>query len=286
MIGDQQSATLGLQVLPQNVKVTYGTGCFMMKNTGPAVEFKEGLLSTVNLQLGAGEAPVYGLESAVESGAAVLNFFRDELGLIEPFEAGDAKLLSLIQNKALFFHGNKALQGDAPEAPRGVEQDIFAGQTLLVPSLNSTLFSPFWKSGVQGELSGLSFSAGPTQIYAAGLESFCFRIKQCLDVMDLAPATDIIIDGGVSQNEYLAHFQANLLRKDLQRIADVDGTMRGVFLGCLAFLNRKAFARVMQRGLSGTLIRATPDKSVQQILRGKFARFDQRVRALVQTEHK
>ena len=281
MIGDQQSATLGLQVLPGHIKITYGTGCFLMKNTGHQIEHRNGLLSTVNLQLGVDEKPVYGLESAVESGAAILNFFRERLDLIEDYKSADAQILQKIQNKSAFFYQNEHIQSESDSESGPLDRDIFANETLLVPSLNSTLFSPFWESGIQGQISNLNFSVGKTEIYAATLESFCFRIKQCLDVMELSPGTDIVIDGGVSQNEYLAQFQANLLQNDLKRLHGIDGTMRGVFLGCLAYMNRKSFASTLQKGLQGTLIRATPDKLICSLLQGKFSKFDKQVRQLI-----
>lgn len=281
MIGDQQSATLGLQVLPGHIKITYGTGCFLMKNTGAQIEHRKGLLSTVNLQLGPDEKPTYGLESAVESGAAILNYFRENLNLIEDFETADAKILQKIQNKSSFFYKSEKIKTNCGTNSGPMERDIFANETLLVPSLNSTLFSPFWESGIQGQLSNLNFAVGKTEIYAATLESFCFRVKQCLDVMDLPPQTDIIIDGGVTRNEYLVHFQANLLQNDLNRVRGIDGTIRGVFLGCLAYLNRKTFASVLGKKLQGTLIRATPDEAVVSLLRSKFARFDGQVRQLI-----
>ena len=229
MIGDQQSATLGLQIAPKQIKVTYGTGCFLMQNTGPQICVKEGLLSTVLLQLGEESPAQFGLEAAVESGAAVLNFFKNDLRLIKDFKENDSLLLEKIQNRSGFFFENAELsnqehfQGDS-------SQEIYESKTILIPSLNSTLFSPFWKSNIQGQILNLNFSTGRTELYASALESFCFRIKQCLDVMDLEETTDISIDGGVSQNPYLAHFQANLLQRDLKRVSGVDGTMRGVFL--------------------------------------------------------
>ena len=151
--------------------------------------------------------------------------------------------------------------------------------------LNSTLFSPFWQSNIQGQISNLNFSTGRTELYAATLESFCFRIKQCLDVMNLNETSEIIIDGGVSQNNYLAHYQANLLEKDLKRVSGLDGTMRGVFLGCLAYLNRKTFSITTQKALKGKLIKSTQDVVVKNLLNIKYKRFNDTVMKMIQKEN-
>lgn len=281
MIGDQQSATLGLQVAPEDVKITYGTGCFIMQNTGNNILFREGLLSTVTLQLGPEEPAFYGLEGAVESGAAILNFFQKDLRIFEDFASQDKKLLERVKNKDDFFFQNKHLKNKEDLDPNHLSSEIYANETMLIPSLNSTLFSPFWKSNVKGQLLNLTFSSDQTQIYAVSLESFCFRVKQCLDVMDLGKTQKIQIDGGVSKNIYLAHFQANLLDRDLTRIRNVDGTMRGVFLGCLAFLDRKRFAKVLGSPLSGRVVKSTNNKEIQKALLQKYRLFDETIKSLI-----
>ena len=254
MIGDQQSATLGLQVAEKNIKITYGTGCFLMKNTGPQFEVKNGLISTVILQLGENESPEYGLEAAVESGAGILNYFQNDLKLFDDFETEDNNILNKIQNKSGFFFENSNLNHTKTNETNS-KNDIYLNETLFVPTLNSTLFSPFWESNIQGQISNLNFSTGRTELYAANLESFCFRIKQCLDAIDLNETSEIILDGGVSQNQYLVHYQANLLNKNLKRLSGLDGTMRGVFLGCLAYFNRKQFLKVRGGILNGNIIK-------------------------------
>ena len=241
MIGDQQSATLGLQVAPEDVKITYGTGCFIMQNTGNNILFREGLLSTVTLQLGPEEPAFYGLEGAVESGAAILNFFQKDLRIFEDFASQDKKLLERVKNKDDFFFQNKHLKNKEDLDPNHLSSEIYANETMLIPSLNS----------------------------------------QCLDVMDLGKTQKIQIDGGVSKNIYLAHFQANLLDRDLTRIRNVDGTMRGVFLGCLAFLDRKRFAKVLGSPLSGRVVKSTNNKEIQKALLQKYRLFDETIKSLI-----
>jgi glycerol kinase len=284
MIGDQQSATLGLQVASQDIKITYGTGCFLMQNTGPQVQFKQGLLSTVILQLGEEESPLYGLEAAVESGASTLNFFKDELRIIGEYEENDRKLMNKIRDKLEFFFENESILNSLESNEESANFNIYENETLLVPCLNSTLFSPFWESNIQGQISNLNFSTGQTEIYAATLESLCSRIKQCTDVMDIHSSTNITIDGGVSQNNYLAHYQANLLQNDLKRLKGLDGTMRGVFLGCLAFVSRKKFNSVIKMDLHGTLIKTTKNKNIQNLLQRKYKRFDEQIRHLINSK--
>ena len=161
MIGDQQSATLGLQVAEKNIKITYGTGCFLMKNTGKNFEIKNGLISTIILQLGEKEEPQYGLEAAVESGAAILNFFQNELKLIDDFKINDQNILNKIENRSGFFYENKDLSKSDQDKNIDFVNEIYSSETLLVPSLNSTLFSPFWQSNIPVSYTHLTLPTTP-----------------------------------------------------------------------------------------------------------------------------
>jgi glycerol kinase len=281
MMGDQQSATLGLQVAPKDVKITYGTGCFMMQNTGEDVDFQSGFLSTVLLKLGKDDPAHFGKEAAIESGAAILNYFKDDLNIIGEFTENDEKLLNQIKNKSDFFFQNAQFHSQKKVSNFNLQREIYASETLLVPPLNGTLFSPYWKSNVHGQLRNLNFSSGQTHIYAAALETFCFRVKQCLDLMHVEDSRNIMLDGGITQNQYLVHYQANLLDRPLVRVSDVDGTMRGVFLGCLAFFDRKRFLKVLSSPLKGTVIRNTNNQGIKQMLLKKYNTFNTLVKDMV-----
>ena len=111
MIGDQQSAVLGLQIFQDQMKITYGTGCFLMKNTGNEILIKNGLISTVALYLGDQEKCFYGIEAAIEVGGSTINYLKDTLGIISDFKTSDTNLLNEVTDKEEFFFQNEKFKG-------------------------------------------------------------------------------------------------------------------------------------------------------------------------------
>ena len=102
-MGDQQAASLGLGLKKGGFKITYGTGCFMIRHTGKEAVNRTGLLTTVMRDLGEGHVTQFGLEGAVEAGAATINFLKDNLSIFTNFKDADRELLSQIPNKEKFF---------------------------------------------------------------------------------------------------------------------------------------------------------------------------------------
>ena len=159
-----------------------------------------------------------------------------------------------------------------------IKNSIYYDDLLFFSTLNGTIFSPFWKSNIEGSIHGIKFSTTKTQIYSSCLESICYRVKQSTDLLKITENSKIVIDGGVSSNEYLSQFQANLLQKDLIRLEGIDGTIRGVFLGCLAFKNKDLFYKTISKNLKGSIIRATKSDRIKNKLLEKFDRFHQLVK--------
>jgi len=186
ILGDQQAATFG-QVCYEvgTAKNTYGTGNFMLLNTGEEqVPSKNGLLTTVCYKIGDAR-PVYALEGSIAITGALVQWLRDNLGII----------------------------GSAPEIEtlaRGVDDN---GGAYFVPAF-SGLFAPYWRADARGALVGLTRFVDKGHIARAVLEATAFQTREVLDAMNAdsgVALTELKVDGGMVQNELLMQFQADML---------------------------------------------------------------------------
>jgi glycerol kinase len=182
--GDQQAALFGQTCLePGTAKNTYGTGCFMLMNTGhTAFESRHRLLTTIAWDLG---ELTYALEGSVFVGGAVVQWLRDGLGII-------------------------ARSGEVEALARTVDdsQDV-----IVVPAFTG-LGSPHWDAAARGIIVGLSRGTTRGHIARAALEAIAFQSAEVLEAMqrDAAqPLRELRVDGGATANDLLMQFQANLL---------------------------------------------------------------------------
>jgi glycerol kinase len=186
ILGDQQAALFGQACYDVGeAKNTYGTGCFMLLNTGEQlVPSVSGLLTTVGYQLG-GAPAVYALEGSIAIAGALVQWLRDNLGLIES------------------AHEVEALAGT-------VEDN---GGVYFVPAF-SGLFAPYWRSDARGVIAGLTRYATKGHIARAVLEATAWQTREVLDAMRSDSGVDLTtlkVDGGMVQNELLMQFQADVL---------------------------------------------------------------------------
>jgi glycerol kinase len=167
------------------VKNTYGTGCFMLLNTGnEIVPSNNGLLTTVGYQIGENK-PVYCLEGSIAITGALVQWLRDNLGLINSSEEIEKLALEVENNGGVFF----------------------------VPAF-SGLFAPYWKSDARGMIIGLTRFANKGHIARAALEATAFQTREVLDAMISDSGIDlkeIRVDGGMVTNNLLMQFQADIL---------------------------------------------------------------------------
>jgi glycerol kinase len=186
ILGDQQAALFG-QVCFEvgEAKNTYGTGCFMLLNTGTDPVFsKNGLLTTVAYQVG-DQAPVYALEGSIAIAGALIQWLRDNLGIIESAPEVEALARSVDDNGGVYF----------------------------VPAF-SGLFAPHWRSDARGVVAGLTRFATKGHLARAALESTAFQTREVLDAMNRDSGVDLTslkVDGGMVFNELLMQFQADQL---------------------------------------------------------------------------
>ena len=199
--GDQQAALFGQCCFaPGQVKNTYGTGCFMMMNTGDTcIESKKGLLTTLAVRVDG--SPCYALEGSVFIAGAAIQWVRDELGLIS--------------------HASESL-----DCARAVDDN--AG-VYLVPAF-AGLGAPYWDMAARGTLVGLTRGANRNHIVRAALESMAYQTADVLSVMteECGHAIDALaVDGGATANPFLLQFQADILNIPIHRPTNVESTSIG-----------------------------------------------------------
>ncbi len=202
ILGDQQAATFGQACLEVGMaKNTYGTGNFVLLNTGTEpVSSENGLLTTVCYKIGDNDA-VYALEGAIAVTGSLVQWVRDNLGLIK----------------------------DAPEIEtlaKGVDDN---GGAYFVPAF-SGLFAPHWRSDARGALVGLTRFVNKGHIARAVLEATAFQTREVVEAMNAdsgVPLKELKVDGGMVVNETLMQFQADLLDVDVVRPKVAETTALG-----------------------------------------------------------
>jgi glycerol kinase len=185
-LGDQQAALFGQTCFsPGEAKNTYGTGCFLLLNTGTSpVPSKSGLITTLGYRIG--EAPaVYVLEGSIAITGALVQWLRDNLGLIR--ESAEVETLA-----------------------RTVEDN---GGVYFVPAF-SGLFAPYWRSDARGVIAGLTRYVNRGHIARAALEATAWQTREVVDAMNAdsgVALTSLKVDGGMVANELLMQFQTDVL---------------------------------------------------------------------------
>jgi glycerol kinase len=185
-LGDQQAATFGQACLsPGEAKNTYGTGNFLLLNTGTeAVLSKSGMLTTLGYKIGDNDA-IYCLEGAIAITGALVQWLRDNLKLIKAAPEVEELAMSVDDNGGLY----------------------------IVPAF-SGLFAPYWKSNARGVFAGLTRYVNAGHIARATLEATAFQSREIVDAMnqDSGVALESLkVDGGMVANDLLMQFQADLL---------------------------------------------------------------------------
>ncbi len=201
-LGDQQAATVGQTCFsPGEAKNTYGTGCFMILNTGEEiVHSRNGLLTTVCYQMGEA-APVYALEGSIAMAGATVQWLRDELQLISS-------------------------AAETAEIAQSVDD---TGGCYLVPAF-SGLFAPHWRSDARGVIVGLTRYVNRAHIVRAALESICYQTREVLEAMNAdsgVPLRQLKVDGGATVNDVLMKMQADILGTEVIRPRIAETTSLG-----------------------------------------------------------
>ncbi len=186
ILGDQQAALVGQTCFqPGEAKNTYGTGCFLLMNCGEqVVQSKFGLLTTVAYKLGAKPAQ-YALEGSVAIAGALVQWLRDNLGLIEKSQDVETLARSVNDNGGVYF----------------------------VPAF-SGLYAPHWKANARGVIAGLTRFANKGHMARAALEATAFQTREVVEAMEKdsgIPLQALRTDGGMVKNDLLMQFQSDIL---------------------------------------------------------------------------
>jgi len=202
ILGDQQAATFGQVAFDAGEsKNTYGTGNFLIVNTGEEIVRSEhGLITTVAYQVGE-EAPRYALEGSIAVTGSLVQWLRDNLGLIS----------------------------SAPEVERLALSVEDNGGAYIVPAF-SGLFAPYWRPDARGAIVGLTRYVTKAHLARAALESTAFQSREVLDAADAGldvPIAELKVDGGMTVNELLMQFQADILGIPVVRPAVAETTALG-----------------------------------------------------------
>jgi glycerol kinase len=192
ILGDQHAALVGQTCFkPGEAKNTYGTGCFMVMNTGQKkVVSKNGLLTTMAYKFGK-QPPVYALEGSIAITGALVQWVRDNLGLIEKSEEIETLAHTVKDNGGVYF----------------------------VPAF-SGLYAPYWKDTARGVITGLTRYANKGHIARAVLEATAFQTREVVEAMQADSGISLEqlrTDGGMVANETLMQFQADILNRSVVR---------------------------------------------------------------------
>ena len=201
-LGDQQAALFGQACFePGEAKCTYGTGGFLLLNTGEApVISKSGLLTTVGYQIG-GQKPVYALEGSIAVAGSLVQWFRDNIGLIET--APDIEALAAT-----------------------VED---TGGCYFVPAF-SGLYAPYWRSDARGVIAGLTAYVTKAHLARAVLEATAWQVREVVEAMHKDSGVDLTtlkVDGGMTANNLLMQIQADILGRPVVRPKVIETTALG-----------------------------------------------------------
>jgi glycerol kinase len=199
ILGDQQAALVGQTCFePGEAKNTYGTGCFLLMNTGTRkVDSESGLLTTIGYKFG--EQPAhYALEGSIAITGALVQWVRDNLGLIEKSSDIESLARTVTDNGGVYF----------------------------VPAF-SGLYAPYWKDSARGVITGLTRYANKGHIARAALEATAFQTRDVLEAMekDSGIRLDVLrTDGGMVADDLLMQFQADILDRPVVRPVTKDAT--------------------------------------------------------------
>jgi glycerol kinase len=200
ILGDQQAALFAHGAWePGIVKNTYGTGLFLLSNTGPRILQTERLLTTVAWKMR--DRLDYAVEGSILMGGAVLNWLRDQLGILPSFSESGKIAASVADNEGVYF----------------------------VPALQG-MGAPYWDPAARGAIFGITRKTTRATLVRAALESLAYQSRDVVEEMARAlgePIRTLRVDGGGAQNEFLMQFQADILGLPVERANNTDTTALG-----------------------------------------------------------
>lgn len=201
ILGDQQASLFGQGCFDKGLaKATYGTGCFILSNTGDKPIHNNKMLSTIAWTIN--NKTTYALEGSIFNAGTVVNFMIDNLGLMESNKESSAIANSVENTNGLYF----------------------------VPAFTG-MGAPYWNSNARGSIVGITRGTTKQHIIRAGLESMAYNTLDIINCMEKAKnikVQELRVDGGVSRNEFLMQFQADMLGRKVLKASSSESTVLGV----------------------------------------------------------
>ncbi len=239
--GDQQAALYGQKCFNTgDTKCTYGTGCFLMTNTGKnRLDSTSGLITTIACDSMGN--PAYALEGSVFMGGAIIQWLRDELKIISSASESEGIALSI-------------------EDTKGV---------IIIPAFTG-LGAPYWNMEARGIISGLTRGVNRKHIIRAALESIAFQVSDLIDSINEDVNTKIShlkVDGGASANNFLMQFQSSISDLEIHRPSNIESTALGI--GLLSGISSKLWddpSKVKKSNEKNNVFKPTLSKNIKDQL--------------------
>lgn len=221
VLGDQQASLVGTGCTNKgNAKITYGTGCFLLYNTGTELHFTEkGLITTVAYKMGKDAPTIYALEGSVATCGLAVQWLSDILDCPEIPPPNTNKTINKQQ-------AQQTTPQTTPQTLHELASSVENSDGVYFVPAFSGLFCPYWKPNARGCLIGLTAYSKRGHIARAVLEGVAFQAMDVLNVTEL-PITEVRVDGGLSKSNLLLQFQADVLGISVKRPSNVEATSRG-----------------------------------------------------------
>ncbi len=199
ILGDQQSSLFGLGCVEKGLaKATYGTGCFILSNTGDKLVHNDKLLSTVAWTIGG--KTTYALEGSIFNAGTIINWLIDDVRILTSNQESSDICKKIGTTEGVYF----------------------------VPAFTG-MGAPYWNQYCYGNISGITRATKREHIIRAGLESMAYNTYDIIDQMNssISKVKELRVDGGVSRNDFLMQFQADILNKKVIKTDTSEGTVLG-----------------------------------------------------------
>jgi glycerol kinase len=241
ILGDQQSSLFGQGCLDKGkAKATYGTGCFVLLNTGLKPANIDKMLTTIAYTING--KTNYALEGSVFSACNTINWMQHNINLFEKVPETENMAYSVPDTDGVYF----------------------------VPAFTG-LGAPYWNSDAKGTIIGLTLNTKKEHIVRAGLESMAYNVKAILDEMKLGgqSVSELRVDGGGSRNNFLLQFQADMLNKPVLKNSNTEATAMGVIYMVLVATNQVEISDIKNMFYaSKTFTSEMPAKQRQKLFNG------------------
>ena len=239
ILGDQQSSLFGLGCIEKGLaKATYGTGCFILSNTGDKLVENSKLLSTIAWTIG--NKTTYALEGSIFNAGTIINWMIDDLKILNSNQESSDICKKVGTTDGVYF----------------------------VPAFTG-LGAPYWNQYCTGNISGITRGTKREHIIRAGLESMAYNVYDIIDCMNsgTTKVKELRVDGGVSRNDFLMQFQADILNKKVIKTETSEGTVLGtIYMTALALGYAKDLNEIQSKFISGKTYENTMNKQTRQQL--------------------